>query len=183
MKVDLSKFSNKEFNKGAGILKRTTWYFINVLFIRPSFIPLMKWKIFWLRFFGAKIGHSIYIKPGVNIKSPWFLEIGNNCWIGENVWIDNIDKVKIGNNVCISQGALLLTGNHNYTLSWMPYRNAPIIIEDGVWIGAKSIICPGVTASENSILTVGSIATHNLEKNFIYQGNPAIKIRERIITQ
>ncbi|MDZ7624210.1 MAG: hypothetical protein U5J96_07185 [Ignavibacteriaceae bacterium] len=71
-------------------------------------------KIFALRFFGAKVGKGVIIKPCVNIKYPWFLEIGDNVWIGEEVWIDNLGKVKIGNNVCLSQGALLLCGNHNY---------------------------------------------------------------------
>jgi putative colanic acid biosynthesis acetyltransferase WcaF len=60
--------------------------------------------------------------------------------LGENCWIDKMDIVTIGNNVCISQGALLLTGNHDYTMSSFDYRNAPIVLDDGVWIGAKSIV-------------------------------------------
>lgn len=140
-------------------------------------------KITIIRLFGAKLGRGLYIKPGVLIKSPWNLSIGENCWIGENAWIDNLDKVKIGNNVCISQGALLLTGNHDYTISSMPYRNAPIVIEDGAWIGAKATVCPGVKVGKNAILTVGSVATKDLEENGIYQGNPAVKIRTRVIKQ
>ena len=109
------------------------------------------------------------------------LELGDRCWLGENCWIDNLDKVVIGSNVCISQGVLLLTGNHDYTISSMPYRNAPIKIEDGAWVGAKTTICPGVTVHRNAILTVGSVATKDMQQNGIYQGNPAVKIRERKI--
>ena len=87
----------------------------------------------------------------------------------------------IGSNVCISQGAMLLTGNHDYTHPAMPYRNAPITIEDGAWIGAQTTVCPGVTVHRNAILTVGSVATKDMEENGIYQGNPAVKIRERRI--
>lgn len=97
------------------------------------------------------------------------------------MWIDNLDKVQIDSNVCISQGALLLTGNHDYTIPSMPYRNAPIHIEEGAWIGAKTVVCPGVTVHANAILTVGSVATKDMEENGIYRGNPAIKIRERKI--
>lgn len=181
--VNLSNFDSSTFYKGAKQIKIISWYFINVLFVKLSIFPFMLIKITIIRLFGAKLGRGLYIKPGVLIKSPWNLSIGENCWIGENAWIDNLDKVKIGNNVCISQGALLLTGNHDYTISSMPYRNAPIVIEDGAWIGAKATVCPGVKVGKNAILTVGSVATKDLEENGIYQGNPAVKIRTRVIKQ
>lgn|SRR5574344_330487 len=179
--VNLNKFSSGYFYKGAGVLKRALWYYVNALFVRASWNPFMNIKVFFLRAFGAKIGKGIILKNDVIIKFPWKLVIGDNVWIGENVWIDNLDKVEIGSNVCISQGALLLTGNHDYKDSSMPYRNAPIILENGCWIGAKSIVCAGVTVHKNAILTVGSMASKDLDTNGIYQGVPAIKIRERII--
>lgn len=181
IKVHLERFSPGNFDKGAGRLKIMLWFLVNALIVRASWNPFMGIKIALLRAFGAKIGKGLIIKNEVRVKSPWFLTIGNNCWIGENVWIDNLDRVTIGNNVCISQGAMLLTGNHDYKVSTMPYRNAPIMVEDGAWVGANSTVCPGVTVHENAILTVGSIATKNMETNGIYQGNPAIKIRDRRI--
>ncbi|MDD4993943.1 MAG: WcaF family extracellular polysaccharide biosynthesis acetyltransferase [Paludibacter sp.] len=179
--IDLSKFDSRGYNKGAGTIKILLWYFVNTLFVRPAWNPIMCSKFFLLRIFGAKLGKNICLKPGVIIKSPWYLVVGDNSWIGENVWIDNLDRVTIGSNVCISQGAMLLTGNHDYTDRFMPYRNAPIILEDGVWIGAQAVVTSGVTAFSCSILTVGSIATKDMQANEIYQGNPAIKIRERIL--
>ena len=180
-RVDLSLFSSKTFNKGKNNFIIILWYFVNALIVKASWNPFMGLKIILLKFFGAKIGNGLVIKNNVIIKYPWKLTIGENCWLGENCWIDNLDFVEIGNNVCISQGALLLTGNHDYRLSTFDYRNSPIKLEDGVWIGAKTVVCPGVVASENSILTVGSVATKIMEENGIYQGNPAIKIREREI--
>ena len=181
VKVNLGGFSTGGFDKGAGRLKIMLWYIVNALIVRASWNPLMGVKIALLRAFGAKIGKGLIIKNEVRVKSPWFLTIGDNCWLGERCWIDNLDRVIIGSNVCISQGALLLTGNHDYKVSTMPYRNAPVVIEDGAWIGANCTVCPGVTVHENAILTVGSVATKNMETNSIYQGNPAIKIRERRI--
>ena len=179
--VRLGTFDGSGFNKGAGTLKTILWYFVNALIVRASWNPFMGIKTALLRAFGAKIGKGLVIKNNVVVKSPWNLVVGDDCWLGESCWIDNLDKVVIGNNVCISQGALLLTGNHDYTISSMPYRNAPIKIEDGAWIGAKTTVCPGVTVHSNAILTVGSVATKNMEENGIYQGNPAVKIRERKI--
>lgn len=177
--VNLSSFSSSNFDKGAGKLKITLWYFVNALFVRASWNPFMGIKIYLLKVFGAKIGKGLVIKNNVTIKFPWKLIIGDDVWIGENAWIDNLDKVTIGNDVCISQGALLLTGNHDYTRSTFDYRNAPITVEDGAWIGAKTVVCPGVKVHSHAILTVGSIATKDLEAYGIYQGNPATKIRER----
>ena len=181
IKVNLAAFDGSDFNKGAGFLKTTAWYFVNALLVRASWNPFMGIKVALLRVFGAKIGKGLVIKNNVIIKSPWNLIVGDHCWLGEACWIDNLDKVVIGNNVCISQGALLLTGNHDYTISSMPYRNAAIHIGDGAWIGAKTVVCPGVTVHSNAILTVGSIATKDMEENGIYQGNPAVRIRGRKI--
>jgi putative colanic acid biosynthesis acetyltransferase WcaF len=118
----------------------------------------------------------------VNIKYPWKLVIGDYSWIGEDVWIDNLEQVIIGSNVCISQGAMLLTGNHNYKKSSFDLITREITLEDGVWIGAKSIVGPGVRCGSHSILAVGSFTSKDLDAYVIYQGNPAAKIRNRIIT-
>lgn len=183
MEVKLVAFDGSDFNKDAGFLKTTLWYFVNALIVRASWNPFMGIKVALLRMFGARIGKGLVIKNNVIIKSPWNLVVGDDCWLGEGCWIDNLDKVFIGNNVCISQGAMLLTGNHDYTISSMPYRNAAIRVEDGAWIGAKTVVCPGVMVHGNSILTVGSVATKDMEENGIYQGNPAVKMRERKIKE
>jgi putative colanic acid biosynthesis acetyltransferase WcaF len=138
-------------------------------------------KVFWLKCFGAKIGHGVVIKPKVTIKYPWKLQIGSHCWIGESVWIDNLDQVTLGNNVCISQGALLLCGNHNYKSSSFDLFIAPIHLKEGSWVGAKSSVAPGVTLESHAVLVLASVATSNLEAYSIYSGNPAVKIKTRKI--
>src|SRR6516225_8838965 len=117
--VDLSKYNNDWYKKeiGASRLKQITWYCINVLFFISPIFPGSGIKRFFLRLFGAKIGDGVVLKPSINIKYPWKLKIGDHSWIGEKVWIDNLAQVDIGNNVCVSQGALLLTGNHDFTLA------------------------------------------------------------------
>ena len=178
--VDLNKFNNNWYKPGS-YSKRIVWYFINISFFKNYFFPFSGFKTFILKLFGGKVGKNLVIKPNVNIKYPWFLEIGDNVSIGEGVWIDNLDMVILGDNVCISQGAYLLTGNHNYKLKSFDLITKRIIIESGVWIGAKSIVCPGVTCKSHSILSVNSVATSDLEKFSIYQGNPAQKKSNRKI--
>ena len=151
------------------------------MIFQSSLIPFSGLKIRLLRLFGARIGKGVRIKPSLNIKYPWKLEIGDYTWIGEGVWIDNLAKVTIGNNACLSQGAMLFTGNHNYKKNSFNLILGEITIENGAWIGAKSLVCPGVKANSHSMLTANSVATKELDEYTIYQGNPAVKIRERII--
>ena len=179
--TNLSHYDNSWYNPGKGIFKRLVWYFTNILFFINPLNPFSGIKVFLLRIFEAKVGIGVNIKPGVNIKYPWLLEIGNYTWIGENVWIDNLAKVKIGNNVCISQGAMLLCGSHDYKRSTFNLMVKPIAIEDGAWVGAQSIVCPGVTMHSHSVLSVGSIASKDLIPFSIYRGNPAVKVADRVI--
>lgn len=179
MKTDLSKYDNSWYQPGSK-LKTTLWYFINALFFLNPLNPVSVIKVKLLRLFGARIGEGVVIKPGVNIKYPWKLEIGNHCWIGEKVWIDNLGEMKIGNNVCLSQGAMLLCGNHNYKKPTFDLIVKDITLEDGVWIGAQAVVCPGVVCRSHSILAVNSVATKDMEPYIIYQGNPAVEVRKRI---
>lgn len=182
--VDFNLYNNSWYKSkiGASRLKQFLWYCINVLFFVNPLNFSSGLKLWLLKLFGAKLGNSVVIKPGVSIKYPWLLSIGDNCWIGENVWIDNLTEIKIGKNVCLSQGSMLLTGNHNYKRPTFDLIVKSIILEDGVWIGAKAVVCPGVICRTHAILSVGSVATSTLAAYGIYQGNPAILIRDRVVS-
>jgi putative colanic acid biosynthesis acetyltransferase WcaF len=177
--TNLSTFNNAWYQPGAGKIKQVLWYFINILFFINPLNPLSALKVMLLRWFGAKVGKGVVIKPAVNIKYPWRLHIGNHVWIGEHVWIDNLAEVNIQDHVCISQGAMLLTGSHNYKKTSFDLLTGTITLAQGSWVGAKAIVCPGITLHSHAVLAVNSVATHPLEAYFIYQGNPAQKKRKR----
>lgn len=171
-------FDKKDFKVGASYLKLCCWYFTNLLFFRSGLMPYSNILVLMLRLFGAKIGTDVRIKPHINIKYPWKLCVGDHSWLAD-CYIENIDHVIIGNNVCISQQCMLLTGNHNYKDETFELITQPVILEDGVWICARAIVCPGVTAESHSVLTAGSVATKNMQAHFIYTGLPAVKSRIR----
>jgi putative colanic acid biosynthesis acetyltransferase WcaF len=180
-KTDLSQYDNYPFHPGGNGLKRLLWYYVNALIFKSSLWPFNGLKVVLLKLFGAKIGVGLTIKPCVSIKYPWFLSIGNHTWIGEYVSIDNLVLVTIGSNVCISQGAVLLTGSHHYKKRTFDLVTGTITLEDGVWIGAGAIVNQGIIAASHAVLTSGSVATRNLDPYTIYQGNPALKVRQRVI--
>lgn len=181
-KVDLSKYDNSWYNPGKSKLIILLWYICNVLFMINPLNPLSGLKVLILRLFGAKIGRNVVLKPGINIKYPWNLIVGDYVWIGERVWIDNLAKVSIADNACISQDAYLLTGNHNYKVQKFDLMIGEIKIEDGAWVGARAIVSPGLTCHSHSVLTAGSVATQNLDPDTIYQGNPATAKKKRVIS-
>ncbi|MDQ7947311.1 MAG: WcaF family extracellular polysaccharide biosynthesis acetyltransferase [Pedobacter sp.] len=173
-------FDKKEFDTGASRFKIFCWYVMSMLFFRSGLIPVSSILVALLRLFGAKIGKDVRIKPYLYVHYPWKLTIGDHSWLAE-CRIENLAHVTIGKNVCVSQKSMLLTGNHDYKKVGFDLITKEIILEDGVWIGAKATVCPGITAHSHAILTVGSTATKNLEAYGIYQGNPATKVKERSI--
>ncbi len=179
-KTDLSRYDNSWY-KHPPFWKNVLWFVVNAIFFNSYFPITTSVKCFILRVFGAKVGVKVMIKPKVNIKYPWLLTVGDYVWIGEEVWIDCLAEVFIGNNACLSQGAMLLTGNHDYTRSTFDLRVGKIVLEEGVWLGAKSVVCPNVTCHSHAVLAVNSIAVKDLKSYGIYQGNPAQWIRERKI--
>ena len=180
--TDLLSYNNFPYNPGGNIFKRVLWHYTNAFIFKSSLFPFYGLKVFLLRLFGAKIGKEVEIKPCVNIKYPWWLTVGSEVWIGENVWIDCLVPVTIGNNVCISQGAVILTGSHNYKKTSFDLITHSVILENGVWIGACAVVSAGVIAASHAVLTSGSVATKNMEPYTIYQGNPAVKVRDRVIS-
>lgn len=160
-------------DRGASRIVEAAWYLIKVGFFLSALPWPTTFKVWLLRGFGANVGKGVLIKPRVNIHMPWKLGVGDHCWIGEEVFILNFEPVTIGNHVVISQRAFLCTGNHDFRSPEMPYRNRPITIEDGAWIGANVFVGPDVTVEREAVAAAGSVVTGDLSAGTVYAGNPA----------
>lgn len=167
------------YNHEYSFFIRLIWYFISSIVFESSVFPFFRIKIILLKLFGAQIGVGLILKPKVYIKYPWLLKIGDNVWIGEEVRIDNLSEVKIGSNVCISQNAFLLTGNHDYRSDTFDLMIGSITIEDEAWVGASVVVCPNTFLSKGTVVSVGSVISGTTLGNQVYRGNPALLIRPR----
>lgn len=181
-RVDLSKPDSRGYSHGRPFWVRGLWLVVEALTLLNPLFVFYRPKIGVLRLFGATIGRKLLIKPMVHIKHPWMLTIGDNVWLGERLWIDNLAPVEVGNNVCISQGAYLCTGNHDWSDPNMALIVAPIVVEDGAWIGAFAKIAPGVLIASESVITIGAVVLQSTEPAAIYAGNPASKVKNRKIS-
>ena len=143
--LQLGRFRKPAIPGNRGLGWRVAWYLVNAVFFQSAVFGLLPGgaKAFMLRFFGAKVGRGFVCKPRVNIKYPWFLEIGDHVWIGELSWIDNHCLVSLGNNCCVSQGVYIFTGNHDWTDPSFPFFSKPVTIGDGVWLTAFQRVLPG----------------------------------------
>jgi len=179
--VRLREYDNSWYHPGKSKLWQLAWFFLGSPILRSAILPFSSIRVRLLRLFGAQIGSGVVIKPGVSIKYPWHLKVGNDTWIGERCWIDNLTTVRIGSDVCVSQGAYLCTGNHNWSDPAFGLAVEPILLNNGSWVGAKAFIAPGIVLGEASVAAAGSVITKNIPPFAIYAGNPAVFARKRTI--
>jgi putative colanic acid biosynthesis acetyltransferase WcaF len=183
--MELRRFNNVGFDRGASRAKEFVWIVVSALSVAGP-IPGSGWRASILKAFGSKIAPGVVLKPRIRVKFPWRLEIGANSWIGEDAWIDNLAQVRIGCDVCVSQGAYLCTGNHDWSSPCFDLVTASINIEDQCWIGARAIVSPGTHMEEGAVLGMGAIASGRLAGWTIYSARRAAKggtRRERPLDQ
>jgi putative colanic acid biosynthesis acetyltransferase WcaF len=181
VRVDLSSFDNSWYDPGRNAIVRSLWFFLGSPLVRTHLNPSSGLKAFVLRLFGARIGRNAVLHPGIRVKYPWRLSLGNHCWIGENVWLDNVGRITLSDHVCISQGAYLCTGNHDWSAPDFRLLVKEITLLEGSWVGAHSLIGPGVTLHDGAVASFGSVVVHDIPAFEIHSGNPASFVRHRRI--
>ena len=177
---DLAQFSlPSTYHANKPIWRWCLWFAIGSPLL-CSGLPGSSWRRLLLCWFGASVGSGVVIKPHLRVKFPWRLEIGAYSWVGEGVWIDNLEWVRIGRDVCVSQGVYFCTGNHDYRDPGFSYRLAPIVVESEAWIGAMARLAPGVVVRHGAVLGLGAVALDDLQPLCRYQGAPAYLVGPRL---
>ena len=176
--MKLDTYNNIGFDRGRSVWVETLWIVVQALFV-DCWLPGSLHRVWLLRLFGARLGQGVIIKQFVRVKFPWKLVVGDHSWIGEGVWIDNLAVIRLGNHVCISQGAYLCTGSHDWSSKQFDLIVRPIEIHDHAWVAARAVVAPGVCIYEGAVLGLGSVATSDLDAWHVYCGCPAVLSRER----
>lgn len=129
----------------------------------------------------AEIGENCYIEPP--LCANWGgknVHFGNNVYANYNLTIVDDTDVYVGDNVMIGPNVIISAGTHpiNPILrSKQAQYNIPIFIGNNVWIGAGSIILPGVHIGDNTVIGAGSVVTKDIPSNVVAVGNPCRIIR------
>lgn len=147
----LRLFTGAGYDKGRPVVVQALWFAVmNLVFVKwwcPARLrPVL------LRLFGARVGERVFIRHRVRVLWPWKLVVGDDCWIGEDAWLLNLEPVTLGHDVCLSQAAFLCAGSHDRTSETFEYDNGPIVVGDGAWIGARATVLRGVTVGAGAVV-------------------------------
>lgn len=171
--MDLSRFDNAGFDRGAPRWKEALWWVVRSLFFAGWFPIPSGVRVFWLRVFGARIGSGVVVRARVNITFPWRFECADHVWIGEEVTVLSLAQVRIGDNVCVSQQVFLCTGSHEFSRESFDLITRPIEIGSGSWLGARTFVGPGVTIGEGGRSLAGAVVVKPVAAGTTVGGVPA----------
>jgi putative colanic acid biosynthesis acetyltransferase WcaF len=149
------------------------------------FIPetsMFSFKRLFLRFSGAKIENGVRVCSSATILGAGSLSVGEDTWIGHESLIISACSVQIGKNVDLAPRVFIGTGTHEIDATGL--RSAgngiskPIEISDGVWLGAGSMILPGVKIGKKAVVAAGAVVTKDVEPYTLVGGVPAQLIKK-----
>lgn len=175
--------STRSYDRGRGFATFAIWQLVKATLFMSSIPYPSRLKVAALRLFGARVGSGVVIRPRVNIHLPWKLAIGDHCWIGEDSGLLNMESLILCNHVAIAHRVYITTGNHDFKDSTMAYKNAPTVIESGVWIASCAFVGPGIIIGEHTVIGAGAVVTKTTEAWSVMRGNPALKVGVRYLSK
>ena len=163
----------------ANRLGRLVWQCVWLLFFRPTPNFCHGWRRFLLRIFGASIGPGAHPYPSCKIWAPWNLTLAAGACLGPDVRCYSVGKVVIGCDAVVSQNSHLCAATHDYRSESFQLYAGDIYVGERSWVCADAFIGPGVTVASDAVINSAAVLYRNAEKNSVYAGNPAVRVRAR----
>lgn len=168
-----------QWHPGAPWLVQMLWFCLGAPWVAARWLPGSAWRVLLLRAFGARIGSGCRLKPGLRVKFPWRLQVGDACWLAEDAWLDNLAPIEIGDRVCLSQGCYLCTGNHDFRAPGFGLRLGPITVGSDAWIAARAVLAPGTQVGSGAVVALAAVVSGTVPPGVIVRGNPAVAVGQR----
>ena len=155
--------------------------FIYVLKVYTVF----NFRAFYWGMFLKKMGKNVRIREGCQIMEARNIEMGDNVLINRNSDLYGYGGLIIGDNTSIGPYCSIVTHNHNFAdteklINEQGHTKKKVTIGSDVWIGTHSVILPGVTIGNGSVVGAGSVVTKDVSDYTVVAGNPAKEIKKRI---
>lgn len=166
------------------IINRTyNWVLDLELFILriTGFIPLHAVRSIIYKAAGIKIGKGSYIHTGAQFFYPLGIQIGDGTIIGQNVFLDGRESLRIGDHVDIASDVMIFNSEHDINDENFKPVPSPVEINNYVFIGPRVIILPGVKVGLGAVIAAGAVVTKDVADFQIVGGIPAKVISDRKI--
>lgn len=164
-------------------LKMLLWEYVWLLLCSWTPKPANRWRIFWLKIFGAKIYGLPFVHQRARIQIPWNLILHHRAALGDRANAYSLGLIDIHEYATVAQEAYLCTGTHAFDKPAQNLITAPIVIKSHVFVGARAFIMPGVVVGEHAIVGACSVVTKNVPAHSIVAGNPALIIQRKDVSK
>lgn len=170
--VDLQQYDQSDYDRG-----RSGWFVLLWWLVQAVAFPLSPhfangFRCWLLRRFGAKVGREAIVRPTARFTYPWKVEIGDFCWIGDDVVFYSLDRITLGAHCVVSQKTYLCTGSHDVGDRKFGLIVKPILLGNGVWIASDCFVAAGVTVGSNTVVGARSSVFGDLPAGYICLGSP-----------
>jgi len=159
-----------------------------------------------LRLRGCRVGRGALVGKGTRVDRPWTVALGDRCQLEPGVWIkvvadsarvtigdytflgrrveiDASTSVSIGNHVLVAPGVFVTDHAHRIAaearIGDQGCVAGPVVVEDDAWLGAQSVILPGVRIGRGAVVGAGAVVTHDVPPGAVVAGVPARVLRQR----
>lgn len=159
----------------AMLLWETCW----ALFCAWTPKPLNRWRLLWLRLFGATVEGLPFVHQRARIQIPWHLTLRHRSCVGDRANLYSLAPIVLEARAIVAQEAYLCTGTHDLADPHLALQVAPIVIGEDAFIGARAFILPGRSVGARAVVGACSVITRDVPENAVVAGNPAVPLRAR----
>ncbi len=153
------------------------WQVVWLVLFRPSPRQCKRWRAWLLRCFGCRVHGRPYVHNTAKIRIPWLLELEDRATLGEHSEVYNLGLVTLRRRCTVAQHVYLCAGTHDFSDPETPLLVAPIEIGRDAFIGARTLILPGVVIGARTLIGAGSVVTRDMPAEMVCAGNPCRPIK------
>jgi putative colanic acid biosynthesis acetyltransferase WcaF len=160
-------------------IRMLVWEWCWIVFCVWTPKPLNRWRLFWLRLFGARLEGRPFVHQRARIQIPWNLIMGDRACLGDRANAYSLGPIEIGARATVAQEVYLCAGTHDFNDPTLPLQTAPVRVGEDAFVGARALVLPGVSIGARAIVGAGSVVSRDVPANVVVAGNPCRVLRPR----
>lgn len=157
-------------------IKMFLWEYVWLVFCAWTPKPFNRWRLFWLRAFGATLDGNPFVHQRARIQIPWNLTMHDRACIGDRANIYTLGPVELGRESTVAQECYLCTGTHDFKET-MFLMTAKITVGARAFLGARTFVMPGVSIGDDCVIGACSVVTKDTPPGMVCAGNPCRVVR------